>query len=111
SGMNMQMGPLMIMKGREKGIRVGSHDSNAMSMGGMGSGTSLLPSSTPMFMYHKYLGSWLTMFHYNLIVGANIQGGPRGKTKFESQNWFMGMAFHKLGPGTLQLRGMLSFEP
>jgi hypothetical protein len=31
--------------------------------------------------------------------------------KLESQNWFMPMAFHKLGRGTLQLRGMFSFEP
>ncbi len=51
------------------------------------------------------------MFHYNTIVGVNSQGGPRGVTKLESQNWFMPMAFHKLGRGTLQLRGMFSFEP
>jgi hypothetical protein len=47
-------------------------------------------------------------FHYNLFVDVNHQGGPRGVTKFESANWFMPMAFHKLGAGTLQLRGMFS---
>ena len=29
----------------------------------------------------------------------------------ESQNWFMPMAYRKLGRGTLQLRGMFSAEP
>jgi hypothetical protein len=32
-------------------------------------------------------------------------------TKFESENWLMPMAFHKLGRGTLELRGMFSLEP
>jgi hypothetical protein len=110
-GMKMNMGPLMIMNGDDMDIRVGSSDSSLISMGGMGSGTSWQPASTPMYMYHKYFGNWLTMFHYNAFVGVNHQGGPRGETEFESANWFMPMAFHKLGPGTLQLRGMFSFEP
>src|SRR5258705_2441265 len=62
-GMKMNMGPLIVMNGDDMGIRVGSSDSNLMSMGAMGSGTSLQPGSTPMYMYHKYFGDWLTMFH------------------------------------------------
>lgn len=62
-------------------------------------------------MYHKQSGGWLLMFHYNLVAGVNRQGGPRGVTKAESANWFMPMAYHKLGKGTVQLRGMFSFEP
>jgi hypothetical protein len=46
-----------------------------------------------------------------MVVGVNTQGGARGATKLESQNWFMGMAYHKLGSGTVQLRGMISLEP
>jgi hypothetical protein len=111
SGMKMNMGPLLVMDGDEMGIRVGSSETNLMSMGGMGSGTSWQPASTPMYMFHKYFGNWLTMFHYNVVAGVNSQGGPRGATKLESQNWFMPMAFHKLGPGTIQLRGMFSMEP
>jgi hypothetical protein len=111
SGMKMNMGPLMVMNGDDMGIRVGSSDSNLMSMGAMGSGTSLQPASTPMYMYHKYFGDWLTMIHFNTVVGVNTQGGARGATKLESQNWFMGMAYHRLGPGTVQLRGMISLEP
>ena len=108
---SMNMGPLMVMMGNDMGIRVGSSDTNIMSMGAMGSGTSWQPSSGPMHMYHKVAGDWLLMFHYNLVAGMNRQGGPRGVTKVDSANWFMPMAFHKLGKGTVQLRGMFSFEP
>jgi hypothetical protein len=111
AGMNMNMGPLMVMNGNDIGIRVGSSNTNIMSMGAMGSGTTWQPSSGPMNMIHKQSGDWLLMFHYNAIVGVNSQGGPRGVTKFESSNWFMPMAYHKLGKGTVQLRGMFSFEP
>jgi hypothetical protein len=109
--MNMNMGPLMVMNGNDMGIRVGSSDTNIMSMGAMGSGTTWQPSSGSMHMYHKQSGDWLLMFHYNVVAGMNRQGGPRGVTKAESANWFMPMAFHKLGKGTVQLRGMFSFEP
>lgn len=111
TGMNMSMGPLMVMTGNEMAIRVGSSDTNLMSMGAMGSGTSWQPSSGPMHMYHKMAGDWLLMFHYNLVAAMNRQGGPRGVIKAESANWFMPMAFHKLGKGTVQLRGMFSAEP
>jgi hypothetical protein len=107
----MNMGPLLVMNGNDMGIRVGSSDTNIMSMGAMGSGTTWQPSSGPMHMYHRQSGDWLLMFHYNLVAGVNSQGGPRGVTKVESANWFMPMAFHKLGKGTVQLRGMFSFEP
>jgi hypothetical protein len=109
--MTMNMGPLLVMKGDEMGIRVGATKANILSMNAMGSGTSLLPQSSPMYMQHWVKGDWLLMFHYNLVVAANHQGGPRGVTKFESANWLMPMAYHKLGPGTIQLRGMFSAEP
>ncbi|MEK6281773.1 MAG: hypothetical protein AABN95_15575 [Acidobacteriota bacterium] len=102
---------LMVMSGSEMGIRVGASEKNVMPMGQMASGTSWQPASTRMNMLHKTAGDWLLMFHYNAVIGVNSQGGPRGVTKFESANWFMPMAFRKVGPGTLELRGMLSFEP
>ncbi len=108
---SMNMGPLLVMSGNDMGIRVGSSDSNILSMGAMGSGTSWQPSSAAMHMHYKVAGDWLLMFHYNIVAGVNHQGGPRGTTRFESANWFMPMAFHKLGKGTLQLRGMFSLEP
>jgi len=108
---SMDMGPLLVMKGNEVGIRVGSSDTNLTAMGQMGSGTSWQPASSPMYMYHRMAGGWLLMFHYSVVAGMNMQGGPRGATKVESANWFMPMAYHRLGKGTLQLRGMFSAEP
>ena len=105
------MGPLLVMNGNDMGIRVGSSEKNLVSMGAMGSGTTWQPSSGPMHMLYKQSGDWLLMFHYNIVAGMNRQGGPRGVTKAESSNWFMPMAYHKLGKGTVQLRGMFSFEP
>jgi hypothetical protein len=110
-GEKMNMGPLLVMNGEDLAIRVGSSDKNTMSMGAMGSGTSWQPSSAPMYMQHWNKHDWLLMFHYNVFLDVNHQGGPRGVTKLESANWFMPMAYHKLGKGTLQLRGMLSAEP
>ena len=108
---SMNMGPLMVMTTDDMAVRVGSSQSNLMSMGAMGSGTTWQPSSGPMHMFYKVAGDWVVMFHFNLVAGLNHQGGPRGVTKFDSENWFMPMAYHKLGRGTLQLRGMFSAEP
>jgi hypothetical protein len=102
---------LMMMSENDMGVRVGDNAKNMMPMGQMGSGTSWQPSSTQTNMLHQTSGEWLLMFHYNLFVGVNSQGGRRGVTKFESANWFMPMAFRRVGPGTLELRGMFSFEP
>jgi hypothetical protein len=108
---SMDMGPLLVMTNEGMGIRVGSSDTNVMSMSAMGSGTSLQPSTSPTVMHHWNQNEWLVMFHYNFVAGINRQGGPRGVTKAESANWFMPMAYRKVGNGTLQLRGMLSAEP
>jgi hypothetical protein len=108
---SMNASPLLVMSGNDMAVRVGDSDVNLLECGQMGSGTSWAPASSQLHMYDKLAGNWVLMFHFNAIVGVNSQGGPRGLTKFESANWFMPMAFHKLGKGTLQLRGMFSFEP
>jgi len=104
-------GPLVAMSGDEMTIRVGSNPKNILSMGQMGSGTSWEPASTPTSMWSRQKNDWLLMFHFNLLAGFNSQGGPRGTKKFESENWFMAMALHRLGSGMLELRGMFSAEP
>src|ERR1044072_1778579 len=71
------------------------------SMAAIGSGTSLLPSSPPGYMWHWMKGDWMIMAHGNLIAGFNHQGGPRGVNKAESQNWFMLMAERGAGGGQL----------
>src|SRR6266404_430744 len=110
-GANMNTGTLMVMSAEGMGVRIGGTTTNVMNLGQMGSGTSWQPSSSPMHMIDKIAGKWLLMAHYNFIVGLNAQGGPRGITEFESANWFMPIAFRRVGPGTLQLRGMFSLEP
>lgn len=111
-GMNINRGPLLVMSDAGMGVRIGPPESgNIMNLGQMGSGTSRQPDSSPTNMMDKVSGKWLFMFHYNMVVGVNSQGGSRGTTKFESANWFMPIAYRRVGPGTLQLRGMLSAEP
>ena len=102
---------LMAMSGEEMAIRVGRSAHNLMPMGQMGSGTAWQPSASPTNMLHRQSGDWLLMFHYNFVGAINHQGGPRGVTKIESANWFMPMAYRRVGKGTLQLRGMFSLEP
>jgi hypothetical protein len=81
------------------------------SMFAMGSGTSLMPASSPGYMWHWIKDSWLIMAHGDIKGGFDHQGGPRGVNKAESQNWFMLMAERSTGPGQLLLRGMFSAEP
>lgn len=95
----------------DMGIRVGTSHEHIMSMGQMGSGTAWQPASSPLWMTHRSYGDWLVMLHGEAKLGVNSQGGARGVTKFESMNWLMPMAFHRLGRGTIELRGMFSLEP
>jgi hypothetical protein len=110
-GMSGGSRALTEMRGDEMLLRVGRATNNFISMNGFGSGTSWQPASTPMYMWQQFKGNWLLMYHAEAKLGVNSQNGPRGVTKFESQNWFMPMAIRQVGPGTLQLRGMFSFEP
>ena len=79
--------------------------------GAIGSGTSWLPASSEMHAWHFTPGNWSVMMHGAVRLGVNVQTGPRGVAKAESQNWLMVMAEHDAGPGTLSLRGMFSAEP
>ena len=102
---------LLVVEDEEMFVRVGDSHANLMPMGRMGSGTSWQPASSTMPMLHKQADDWLLMFHYNFVGGVNAQGGPRGVTKLESANWLMPSAMRRVGKGTLELRGMFSFEP
>ena len=108
---SMPMGPLVVMTRDGMSIRVSSSETNVIAIGVSGSGTSWQPSSGPLHVHHWTKGDWLLMFHYHLIAEVNRQGGLRGVTKFDSANWFMAMAYHKLSKGTLQLRSLFSAEP
>jgi hypothetical protein len=111
-GDETNMDSLLIVSDDGMGIRIGpAKTGNVMNLGQMGSGTSWQPDTSPMYMMDKVSGKWLFMLHFNVVVGVNSQGGPRGITKFESANWFMPIAYRRVGPGTLQLRAMASAEP
>ena len=86
-------------------------DGNGRITSSTGSGTAWQPASTPMHMLHWQKDDWMVMLHGDVKLGVNAQGGPRGVTKFESQNWLMAMASRKVGRGTLDLRSMFSLEP
>lgn len=100
--------PSGMMNMNMPGMEMGS---NGAITSRAGSGTSWQPASTPMHMLHWKSGDWTIMLHADAKVGVNSQGGPRGVTKFESQNWIMAMASRRVGSGTLDLRSMFSFEP
>jgi hypothetical protein len=75
------------------------------------SGTDAQPSSTPWNMLMAMKGKWHFMLHGEAFLTAVQQSGPRGRDKFFSTNWLMGMTQRKTGDGTLTLRAMLSFDP
>jgi hypothetical protein len=76
-----------------------------------GSGTSAEPDSTPTPMLMTMEGQWMLMFHANAFVVDEQETSPRGRDKFFSTNWAMGMAQRKVGPGIFTFRTMLSLEP
>lgn len=80
-------------------------------VGHTGSGTSAEPTSVPVPMLMAKKGKWTLMFHANVFVLDEQQSGPRGKDKFFSTNWLMGMAKRAAGPGVFTARTMLSLEP
>jgi hypothetical protein len=77
----------------------------------MGSGTSWLPDSSPMYGLMGGKGQWGFMVHGNIFAGYDWFGGERGSDQVISVNSVMGMAWRDLGPGELMFRAMLSAEP
>ncbi|SEG43391.1 hypothetical protein SAMN05421819_2911 [Bryocella elongata] len=82
------------------------------------SGTSIEPASTPVSMLMTSGHGWQLMLHGTAFVANNQQQAAkvpgqaeRGRDAFFSTNWVMPMAEHRVGPGTLTLRTMLSLEP
>lgn len=88
---------------------------NAMSPGSGGgwyaSGTSQIPRASPQMMLNLDTRGWNLMLHGVAMLTHTNQTGPRGRDKLFAPNWLMAMASHRLGPGTLTIRSMLTFEP
>jgi hypothetical protein len=60
-------------------------------MNAIGSGTSLIPADSPAYMWHFNLfeDKANCMAHAELKASFNSQGGPRGVSALQSQNWLM----------------------
>lgn len=76
-----------------------------------GSGTSLQPESSPMWMWTREQGPWLWRIHGNGMLSWNGATGPRGYGELSFPNWGMVMGSRVLGPGILDLRLMGSLDP
>lgn len=87
------------------------------SMGALGSGTALVPADSPGYMWHFNLPfgdqeDQSCMAHGEFKLSFNSQGGPRGVSAFQSQNWLMSMCEFRLSEtSALMFRGMFTFEP
>jgi hypothetical protein len=83
----------------------------------MSSGTSLEPDSSAPPMLMRMGGNWplsskwMEMLHGEASLVEQQQTGPRGRDKFFSVNWVMGMAQRSTAHGQWTLRAMLSLEP
>src|SRR5690606_16963572 len=75
------------------------------------SGTAWQPAAGPPMAEHRMLGDWTVMGHALLNGVYSNQGGPRGGDKAFVAGMAMGMASRPVGPGALQLRGMVSPDP
>jgi len=56
-------------------------------------------------------GHWTFAWDGVVFGTFNRQGGHRGSTEFQSQNWLMATASRPLGVGTFGATGMISMEP
>jgi hypothetical protein len=93
------------------GMQGMDHEMEVDSYGGVfASGTSWQPLSSPQYMWMAAAKGWMFMFHGELMLGYDQQGGPRGVGKAESSNWLMMMQQHNVGRGTIEFREMLSAE-
>jgi hypothetical protein len=75
------------------------------------SGTAWQPDSSSHGGVHLMAGDWMLMGHASLNLVYDWQEGPRGDEKVFASGMVMGMARREAGPGTLQLRVMLSPDP
>jgi len=75
------------------------------------SGTAWQPDSSVHGGVHASAGDWMLMGHAMLNLVYDRQSGPRGDGMAFVSGMTMGMARRELGPGTFQVRAMLSPEP
>lgn len=67
-------------------------------------GPLVASGQTPPAPHHEAApaSAWHVMQDGVVFLTFNYQGGPRGGSDFESQNWWMGMAERPVGAGTIR---------
>lgn len=80
-------------------------------MGRDATGTSWMPESTPMPAIHRMYHDWLFMINGYIYGIYDHQTGPRGGTKWFSENMLMCTAQKQCNQNILAFRGMFSLEP
>jgi hypothetical protein len=99
----------------DESVDLGAHEMTSplgeYSMSRDASGTSWQPDAAPHGGLHAMKGDWMLMGHA-LITGVYAtQDGPRGDDKAVLAGMVMATATRPVGPGTLQLKAMLSPDP
>lgn len=77
----------------------------------MGSGTTWMPDSSPMYATHKAFGAWTAMLHGVAFGQFDHQGSDRGSAQLGIVDWEMAMLMRRVGSGLLHLHAMASLEP
>ena len=104
----MAMGPHAMHDGTDKPTPGAL---GAYPMSREASGTAWQPDSSEHAGLHLMAGDWMLMGHALLNLVYDRQEGPRGGDKTFVSGMVMGSARRQAGPGTLQLRAMLSPDP
>jgi hypothetical protein len=86
------------------------HDALLQRARTLGSGTALLPASSPLRAWVLPSGGWLWLVQGSLSAGWNTQDGPRGVQAWSAENWQLVSGVRALGPGLLELRSRASLE-
>lgn len=103
------MGDMKDMPGMDSS---GSMNSAGQFLMGESSGTAFQPRAWPMPMVMNQVGDWHLMWMAQAFVVDTQQfDSARAADKLYSTNWGMLGAVHKLGGGSIMLRGMVSLEP
>jgi hypothetical protein len=77
----------------------------------LGSGTSWVPDSSPIFAAHRMAGNWALMLHGAAFGQYDRQAGLRGAEQAGLSDWEMLMAFRSVSGGLLRLSAMTSLQP
>ena len=77
----------------------------------LGSGTSWLPDSSPLYTVIPHVGRWGFMVHGNVYAGYSSYNSKRGWRRFMGRNTLMGAVFRTFRSSEILGRLAISLEP